>query len=92
MFLVPGKVQNVRATLVGSDWLRVAWEPLRDVILYELRHWELRDVARTYVNVTSASNVTLVGLAHDTQYSFQVYAMFFGAIWNSDCLSAEHGT
>jgi len=69
---VPGKVLNVRVIHIGSDTLSVAWDPRSDVTIYEVRHWKLGDVTSTYVNMTSSSNLTLVGLAHDTQYSFQV--------------------
>jgi len=72
LFAVPGKVSNVRVTAIGSDTLSVAWDPRDDVTLYEIRHWELHDVTRISVNVTSSSNFTLLRLSDDTQYSFQV--------------------
>ena len=77
MYAVPGKVVNVRVTQIASDSLSIAWEPRNDVTLYELRHWELRDVTRVYVNTTSSSNFTLVRLVQDTQYSFQVKLTIF---------------
>ena len=69
---VPGKVLNVRVTAIGSDTLSIAWDPRNDVTLYEVRHWELRDATRISVNVTSSTNITLLRLTEDTQYSFQV--------------------
>jgi len=73
VYAVPGKVLNVRVTSIGSDTLTIAWDPRDDVTLYELRHWELHDVTRISVNVTSSSNFTLLRLAEDTQYSFKVF-------------------
>ena len=72
LYTVPGKVLNVRVTHIGSDTLSIAWDSRNDVTLYEVRHWELRDVTRVVVNMTSSPNFTLVRLAQDTQYSFQV--------------------
>jgi len=71
---VPGKVLNVHVTHVDSHTLSLAWDFRDDVTVYEVRHWELRDVTGASVNVTSSSNFTLLRLAHDTQYSFQVLA------------------
>ena len=73
---VPGKLLNVRVTHIGSDSLSISWDPRHDVTLYEVRHWKLGDVTRTFVNMTSSSNWTLVRLVPDTQYSFQVYSMY----------------
>jgi len=69
---VPAKVLNVHVTHVDSHMLSIAWDSRDDVTLYEIRHWEHRDVTGASVNVTSSSNFTLLRLAHDTQYSFQV--------------------
>jgi len=73
---VPGKVMNVRVTAIGSDTLTISWDHRSDVTLYEVRHWELRDVTGEVVNVTSSSNFTLLRLAENTQYSFQVFFLF----------------
>jgi len=80
---VPAKVLNVRVTHTDSHTLTVAWDSRDDVTLYEIRHWELRDVTGATVNVTSSSNFTLLRLAHDTQYSFQV-------AWSSSFQHACH--
>ena len=69
---VPGKVLNVRVTRIDTNTLNIAWDPRDDVTLYEVRHWRLHDVKRIHVNVTSSSNLTLLRLVEDTQYSFQV--------------------
>jgi len=75
MHAVPGKVSNVHVTAIGSETLSIAWNPRDDVTLYEIRRWELRDVTRISVNMTSSSNFTLVRLTEDTQYSFQVISV-----------------
>ena len=87
---VPGKVLNVRVTHIGSDALSVAWDPRNDVTIYEVRHWKLRDVTSTYVNMTSSSNLTLVRLAHDTQYSFQVRFILSYQFSSSQPVNSQH--
>ena len=72
---VPAKVNRVRVTNIGVDYVSLAWEPPKEtptgIDEYEVKYIVTdRDAGNhTY---TSRQNITVTSLSHQTEYAFLV--------------------